>query len=86
MWFQIPMGRFYADVRISRTQQKADLVVPFSQGADLAGEGRGGQDPLAAGGEQVGPGGAAAGVRGRGPRQGRGVGRPVRGDLCQDEG
>lgn len=55
------------------------------QGADPACEGGGGQDPPAAGGEQVGPGGATAGVGGRGPREGRGVGRPVRGDVRQDQ-
>lgn len=54
------------------------------QGADPASEGRGGQDPPAAGGEQVGPGGAEAGVGGRGPREGRGMGCPVRRDVRQD--
>lgn len=55
------------------------------QGADPAGEGGGG-DPSAPGGEQVGPGGPAAGLCRRGRGEGERVGRPVRGDVGQDEG
>uniref|UniRef100_A0A4W6BW00 Uncharacterized protein n=1 Tax=Lates calcarifer TaxID=8187 RepID=A0A4W6BW00_LATCA len=54
------------------------------QGADPEGEGGGG-DPSAPGGEQVGPGGAAAGVCRRGHGEGERVGGSVRGDISQDE-
>lgn len=57
----------------------------YRQGADLAGEGGGGQDPSPRGREQVGPGGASAGICGRGPREGRGVGRPVCRDVSQNQ-
>lgn len=55
------------------------------QGADPEGEGGGGH-PSAAGGQQVRPGGAAAGLCRRRHGQGRRVGGPVRGDVGQDEG
>lgn len=55
------------------------------QGADPAGKG-GGSHPSAAGGQQVRPRGAAAGVSGWGGAEGQRVGGSVRGDVGQDQG